>query len=381
MKKDYSEIRGFCYSAGYRVPEEQLKRELGYAKSLNLDSARIWLDPADYRKDRKAFLAKLQRFVETAWEFGISTMPILFNGNGMDPSLPEPSSWEEEDGYVKDVVELLKDEPGLIIWDIMNEPSCNDYILKSPAEERERRWDKMTAFLEHHSEKIHELAPDNARTIGHTYIQDVKDTLDAVDVISFHDYFSTKAQISATYEEATKLAKSSGKQIINSEMCCLGRANPYDLALQKCREYHAGFYVFELMIHGYWGDVHGIFYPDGTVRDPSIPAAILGFYRNRSETAVPANANKEGYAEKGIEMVKEALKENTEVFHASSQSIEVVLEAAEFCANLLEGCELVPMHNPPTAQIEKIRKDQDGAAARKLAYDLAEILKRECLLL
>lgn len=29
--EDYSDIRGFCYSGGYRVPEEQLKRELGYA--------------------------------------------------------------------------------------------------------------------------------------------------------------------------------------------------------------------------------------------------------------------------------------------------------------------------------------------------------------
>ncbi len=380
MEKNYSEIRGFCYSSGYRVPEEQLKKELGYAASLNLNSARIWLQYSDYKKDRKGFLSKLQRFVRTAYEFGITTMPILFNGNGMDPSLPEPTSWEQEDAYVKDVVTLLKDEPGLAIWDVMNEPSCNDYILKAPGDERQRRWDKMTAFLKHHCGMIRKLDPKAVLTIGHTYIQDVLDTLDEVDLISFHDYFSTRAQITATYEEAVKLSEKSGKPFINSEMCCLGRANPYDLALQICQEYHAGWYVFELMIQGYWGDVHGIFYPDGTVRDPSIPAAILGFYRNRSESAVPANANKEGYAQRGVEMVEAALKENTEVFHAKSQSIDVVLEAAEFCANLLEGCELVPMHNPPTAQIEKLRKNQDEAAARKLAYELAQILKKECFL-
>ena len=83
--EDYSDIRGFCYSGGYRVPEEQLKRELGYAGSLRLNSTRIWLSEREYRKAPGDFLKKLCTFVETAWEAGISTMPILFNGNGLDP--------------------------------------------------------------------------------------------------------------------------------------------------------------------------------------------------------------------------------------------------------------------------------------------------------
>ena len=82
---DYSDIRGFCYSGGYRIPQEQLKRELGYAKSLQLNSTRIWLSEREYRKDPTDFLRKLTAFVETAWEAGISTMPILFNGNGLHP--------------------------------------------------------------------------------------------------------------------------------------------------------------------------------------------------------------------------------------------------------------------------------------------------------
>ena len=92
------------------------------------------------------------------------------------------------------------------------------------------------------------------------------------------------------------------------------------------------------MIDGYWSDVHGIFYPDGTVRDPSIPAAVLGFRRKRDEGMVYPNANKEGYAQRGISMVKEALEEKTKVFRAGRKSIDEVLEAAEFCANLLEAC-------------------------------------------
>ncbi|MEJ2147381.1 MAG: hypothetical protein P8020_19845 [Acidobacteriota bacterium] len=29
------------------------------------------------------------------------------------------------------------------------------------------------------------------------------------------------------------------------------------------------------MIQGYWGEIHGLFYPDGTIRDPATIAAIM----------------------------------------------------------------------------------------------------------
>jgi hypothetical protein len=35
--------------------------------------------------------------------------------------------------------------------------------------------------------------------------------------------------------------------------------------------------MWELIITHPCGRAHGIFYPDGTVRDPSIVAAVLGF--------------------------------------------------------------------------------------------------------
>lgn len=69
--------------------------------------------------------------------------------------------------------------------------------------------------------------------------------------------------------------------ILNTETACIARANPYDLALQIATAHKTGCYLFNLIIGGYWGEIYGIFYPEGTVRDPSIVAAIMGFYRNR----------------------------------------------------------------------------------------------------
>jgi hypothetical protein len=67
---DYSLIRGACYG-GWRGDEATVRKELGYAQRLQLNSTRIWLSPRAYRQA---------------------------------------------------VVEAWKDEPGLLMWDIKHEP-------------------------------------------------------------------------------------------------------------------------------------------------------------------------------------------------------------------------------------------------------------------
>jgi hypothetical protein len=137
------------------------------------------------------------------------------------------------------------------------------------------------------------------------------------------------------------------------------------------------------MIHDYWCDVHGIFYPDGTIRDPSVIAAIMGFYRNRSETVVRPNPNKEGYVNIALKMVNEALDENAEVFKAKPRSADKLLEAAEFCANLLEGCEMVPMIDSPITKILQWRKQgySNIAVISAFTYNLALTLKQNSQIL
>jgi len=55
--------------------------------------------------------------------------------------------------------------------------------------------------------------------------------------------------------------------------------------LEISEKHKTGWYLFNLMISGYWGEVHGLFYPDGTIRDPAIIAAVMGFYRNDESPA------------------------------------------------------------------------------------------------
>lgn len=379
---DYSQIRGVCY-LGWRADEATVRKQLGYAKRIGINSTRIWL--GGYERDPEGFLSSLKNYVRIANDMDISVMPILWNGNSLDPSILDERYWEEHgDDYVKATVNALKDAEGLLCWDIMNEPTCNDYYKQAPEEEKEARAEEIFRFVRHYCELVKEIAPDNDITVGVTYPRFIEQaSADLVDVISFHDYLETRANITESYELARSIADKYGKQMMNSEMGCIGRSNPYDLAIQIANEYNVGWYLFELMIGGYWGDIHGIFYEDGTVRDPSIVAACLGFYRNRDiSTMVREYPNKEGYADHAIALVEEAFKEEKEVFKSTKASTDDILEAAEWCANLLEAAQMVPMHDMPSAKIAAWKKqapeERDEKEIRRFAYELVQVLKENC---
>jgi tetratricopeptide (TPR) repeat protein len=385
--KDYSFIRGVCYPGGWSGDQKIIERDLGYAKRLQINSTRIWLSYRGYNQDPKSYIEKLRNYVRTAYSFGITTMPVLFNGNDLNPAtLTKEFRDTTANKYVKAIVDAIKNEPGLLIWDIMNEPSWNDYLLKSPPEEKQKRESEVNDFVRYYCSYVKKLDPRNAITVGHTFAADIPMAGDLVDVISFHDYLATRMKVENSYTEAEKFANKYNKPLINSELGCIGRANSYDMALEICESHKLGWYVFELMIQGYWSDIHGLVYPDGTIRDPSIIAAIYGFYRNRDlKTNIKPNPNKEGHVDKALEMLEKALKNEPTGFRNRRTSSDEILEAAEYCANLLEAAEMVPMYEPPTAKIKAWRSmpenERDIEAIRTFAYELGLTLKKYCKIL
>jgi len=85
--KDYSFIRGVNY--GMQGDLAVLERDLGYAKRLNLNSTRIWLNFQGYERDPQAYVSRLRNYIRTSHGLGFSTMPILWNGNSLDPDTLE----------------------------------------------------------------------------------------------------------------------------------------------------------------------------------------------------------------------------------------------------------------------------------------------------
>ena len=429
MKKtvDYQKLRGFNYTqpdaANDRVfwaeyHHDIVDRDMGYAERLHLNSARIFLSYDFYKENPDRFLANVKDFVQTAWKHGISTNPIIFMGfrfredelpwsgfmleAGLKPiykTLEDPSCWYIGEKYFDDLYEAIGHEEGLLFWDIANEPGYTDNFVTWYDEEpsyvqdyQERpnmellryRQEKTWEIVRHFCRYVKSKDQEHDIGIGNIFIFETEPsrTTELVDVIVFHDYFPTRKRMRDALEYAKKMGEKYGKPVLDNEMCCLARANPYDMSIEMHDEYQIGWYLFELMIgKDMWSRVHGVVYPDGTVRDPSIVAAIGGFFRNRSETAIRSDVNQEDYVKRVsilAERTLHAARQKQGSDH--SQDVENLLEVCEYAANLLEAGELVPMAYPPTAKIAAYRRQQNVDAMEIEDYltELMGTLKKAC---
>ncbi len=382
--KDYSFIKGVNY--GMPKDDAITLRDLGYAKRLGINSVRIWLSYQAYEDKGDAYIRRLQDYVRTCHRVGVSVMPILFNGNGLDPAILEEDFLPRGEAFCRAVVDALRDEPGLIMYDIMNEPPCNDLILKAETEEIKQGWyAKIWRFVRHFCQYVKRLDPINAITVGNWLAVDMESSADLVDVLSYHDYSPTLACVRQAAELALSVGRKYGKPVINNETCCIARSNPYDTVIQVMDELGIPWYVFNLMIEGYWKDVHGIFYPDGTVRDPAIAAAIVGCFRCRDlNMIVPEKANREREVNKVLAQLDEFLSDSeADVFSYRGKKAEDLLEICEHLANLLECSQLTAMQIPPTARVAALRTQESPCMLeiKQLAYEMALELKRGCQIL
>lgn len=382
--QDYSWVRGVNY---YQCGEEQLRRELGYGKRVNLNAVRIWLDRTVYEKNPEKYTVDLIEYVRICYDCGYQVMAILFNGNGLDPETLTEAYNDRNDAYAEAMVKALQHEPGLLMWDIMNEPACNGWTYAGDIaeDERSRRYNLLWAFLRRYCAFVKKLDSVNAITIGHTTAWEIEPTAECVDVLSFHDYSGTRKGIQDNYGLAYALSQKYRKPVMQTETGCLARCNPYDMALQACEEYKMGWFVYELMIQGRCDSEHGVFYPDGTVRDPATIAAMMGCYRNRNlETMVLPVPNREGNGQSCVDDIRRALTEYTcDAFDYRPSDTAQLLDTCERAANLLEACDMTPMACPPTAKIFVWRKMEKPPLSeiRHFAYELALQLKDLCELL
>ncbi len=206
---------------------------------------------------------------------------------------------------------------------------------------------------------FHELDPNTPVTIGMAFVDGMIELSDYVDVLQFHDYMQTREQIRNNIQRAKEFAAKVNKPLINGEIGCIARANPYDITLQEHMNAKVGWYIWELMIvREGWGTVHGVFYEDGSVRDPSIATAIMGFFRKRSADILLAVPDQEGWITKVIEQSDQWLQ-NPEA------SWKDGLDIAETAAHLLEAGEIAAMRIPPTWEVERLREGEENLTALK----------------
>jgi hypothetical protein len=357
--RDPSLIRGFNYTpANVASPRHHIdcwvhydsatiKFDLNLAKSLNLNQVRIFVPYAVYTEDKEALPAKLRHFMRECHKRGIGVMPVIGSG----PWIRDTSLRAQGREWVQFLVSSISNEPGLAFWDVMNEPDW-----PTTPKERVLRNFENCKFM---AKTFHELDPNTPVTIGMAFVDGMIELADYVDVLQFHDYMQTREQIRNNITRAKEFAVKVNKPMINGEIGCIARANPYDITLQEHMNAKVGWYIWELMIvRSGWGPVHGVFYEDGSVRDPSIAAAIMGFFRKRTTDILPSVPDKEGWVTKVIDQSNKWLKDPAGTWKDG-------LDLAETAAHLLEAGELTAMRIPPTQEVEMLRQGEVNLKALK----------------
>ena len=147
-------------------------------------------------------------------------MPILWNGNSLNPDTLKPEFRPRGDAYVKAIVEAIKDEPGLLMWDVMNEPVTNDYVIKATGDEKKQHIDEITGFVRYYLTYVRKLDPVNALTVGYEASSQLDVAADLEDVISFHDYTPVRLIDRGRLSHCRRrFNESYGKPMLNSRNC------------------------------------------------------------------------------------------------------------------------------------------------------------------
>ena len=350
---DLTNVRGFNYTTSLdtsigprghsglwlKYDAAQVERDLTNAQRLNLNQVRVFVAYSAWKTDPELSNRNLLDFLHACQRHNIGVMLGLIDQPR--PVAPSTTLPPELNTWLEGIVKLTVNEPALQFWDAANEP---DGAARNGPDARTRALviARATADL------LRATGTHTPITIGCIHVACMKETAPAVDVLSFHDYSPTRAEIRANIAEAQAFAASVHKPVFNSEIACIGRANPYDMALEEFNRGHMGWYLWELTITHEWGDVHGVFYPDGTVRDPSIVAAIMGFYRNRGPNVVLEDPDRERWVQRAVTGGRAWLASPAPNWNEG-------LKQAEIEANILETAQLVPMREPPTRALELLR--------------------------
>lgn len=363
---DCTQIRGFNYTpAAVAEPRHHIDTwvkydadvvdfDLDLAQGLKLNMARVFVPYQCYAELGADGLAPLLHdFAQRCEARGIGFVPVVGSGAWVRDTTQRALAGE----WVDFLTATLKDEPSLMMWDLMNEPDLNRRAKDLNFENCKLMYKLFKA-----------ADPDTPLTIGMEKVSCMIEMADYADILQFHNYSETRDMIRDTIAKAQAFAASVGKSVFNGEMGCIARANPYDVTLEEHMNAGMGWCIWELMIvEKGWGTVHGVFYGDGTVRDPSIPAAILGYFRNRENPfpEVPDRENKIGSFLTRVDQWKKD----------GAKDWDTGIHLAEVGANVLETAQLAPMHVAPTYEVEQLRKSGDVKALRPLLDKYASMLK------
>ena len=183
-----------------------IRRELGWASELGMNSVRTYLHDLAWKQDPEGFLARVDSFLDAAHDRGIRPVLVLFDdcwnddpkigpqaepsagihnsrwlrSPGSKPTL-DPQAWLGLEDYVRAVVGRFGQDPRVLMWDLYNEPGNSGMGARSlPLLRAAFSWARASGPIQPLTAGVWSGGADfqalNEFQIG------------ASDVISFHNY-------------------------------------------------------------------------------------------------------------------------------------------------------------------------------------------------
>jgi hypothetical protein len=215
----------------------RIDAELGYARSLGLNSVRVFLHDLLWAQDPRGFLSRLTQFVGIAAAHGIKPLFVLFDSCWNPFPRPGPQSpptpgvhnsgWVQSPGaehlgdpsyrtvlyaYVTGVVGQFRSDSRVLGWDLWNEPDNPARVFRKV--ERKDKQDLVAALLPQVFQWARSVNPVQPLTSGvwtgswdegsRSDISDIQ--LDNSDVITFHSY-GKPAEFEAKIDELSSLGR------------------------------------------------------------------------------------------------------------------------------------------------------------------------------
>ncbi len=211
---DLSAIRGANYrGAGAadttdywrHYSSAETERDLTYADRLKLNQLRVFVNVASWEADRSAFLRNLVDLHRACARHQIGLM-ITIGDTATFIAADGTIDRTRIQQFITALVGAIGQEPALAFWDASNEPDYN--AAGSPPDRQTKRMEiaRQIAAL------FHELDPKTPVTIGVANERNMEVLADVVDVLSFHNYLSTRQAIADDVARAKAFAARTGKQ-------------------------------------------------------------------------------------------------------------------------------------------------------------------------
>jgi hypothetical protein len=197
-----------------------------------------------------------------------------------------PEGYPKLEKYVDAIVGRLKDNPALLLWDVMNEPEfasegfLSANVIITPEMEKIR-----DSFLQHFHEHVKRHFPSEIFSVGWAALDNAEKYSDWSDVITFHIY-GDRAQLSRAIGKADDFRRKSKKQVLITETLAnwdFGRPDFGVMATDEAQLAHyqdvlpvltkspIGWIGWGMVISRDFDPFTDIFYPNGIPR----PAAVF----------------------------------------------------------------------------------------------------------